>query len=207
MNFQTDYPDAKIFNLEQNYRSTQIILNAAKNIIKNNSTHIPLELWTENGDGQKITSFCGYSEKDESRFVADQIVDELAMGLEYKDLAILYRTNAQSRNIEEELIRNNIPYKIVGGQRFYSRKEIKDIIAYLRVIHNPKDTVSWARIINVPPRGIGQKSLETLKQLKWDLKSTEERSRLPIQKWIDKRETLSTMELMEVVLEDTKYLK
>lgn len=206
LNFQTDYPEAKIYNLEQNYRSTQIILDAAKNIIKNNSTHIPLELWTENGEGQKITSFCGYSEKDESRFIVDQLLDDLTKDMDYKDFAVLYRTNAQSRNIEEALIRNNIPYKIVGGQRFYSRKEIKDVVAYLRVVHNPKDSVSWDRIINVPPRGLGQKSVETLKEAKWDLNLIEEKSKLPVKKWLGLVETLSTLELMEVILEDTKYL-
>jgi len=206
LNFQTDYPEAKIYNLEQNYRSTQIILDAAKNIIKNNSTHIPLELWTENGEGQKITSFCGYSEKDESRFIVDQLLDDLTKDLDYKDFAVLYRTNAQSRNIEEALIRNNIPYKIVGGQRFYSRKEIKDVVAYLRVVHNQKDTVSWERIINVPPRGLGQKSVESFKENKWNLDYIEEKSKLPIKKWMGLVETLSTLELMEIILEDTKYL-
>ncbi|NMB70007.1 UvrD-helicase domain-containing protein [candidate division WWE3 bacterium] len=206
LNFQSDYPDAQIYNLEQNYRSTQIILDAAKNIIKNNSTHIPLELWTENGEGHKITSFCGYSEKDESRFVVDQLLDDLTKDLDYRDFAILYRTNAQSRNIEEALIRNNIPYKIVGGQRFYSRKEIKDVVAFLRVVHNPKDSVSWERIINVPPRGLGQKSVELFKNSKWDSEIIEEKSKLPIKKWIGQMETLSTLELMEIILEDTKYI-
>lgn len=206
LNFQRDYSDAKIYNLEQNYRSTQNILDAAKNIIKNNSSHIPLDLWTSNGDGDKIIAYSGGTEKDESQFVVNQILNELMVGRNYSEIAVLYRTNAQSRNIEETLIRNNIPYKIVGGQRFYARKEIKDIIAYLRVIHNPKDTVSWERIINVPPKGIGQKTVETLKEGGWDLSTIESKTHLPFKKWIENKAELSTLELMEEVLEKTAYI-
>ena len=206
LNFQTDYTDAKIYNLEQNYRSTQVILTAAKNVIKNNTTHIPLDLWTENDGGEKIVSFTGASEQEEAGFVIDEILAALSAGKTYKDIAVLYRTNAQSRNIEETLIRNNIPYRIVGGQRFYARKEVKDVVAFLRVIHNPKDSVSWERIINVPPRGIGQKSVEKLAENNWDLSEVEARSGLPIKTWIDSKETLSTLELMAKILEDTKYL-
>ena len=102
-------------------------------------------------------------------------------------MAVLYRTNAQSRNLEEHFIKNSIPYKIVGGLRFYARKEIKDIIAFLRVIHNPKDTVSWSRIINVPPRKIGQKSAERLKNTNWDIEAIENTSNLPVSKWINEK--------------------
>ena len=158
LNFQRDYPDAKIYNLEQNYRSTQNILDAAKNVIKNNSTHIALDLWTENKGGEKIVVFSGGTDKEEVAFVVDEISNQISLGKSFGDIAILYRTNAQSRAIEESLIKNNTPYRIFGGVRFYSRKEIKDIVAYLRIIHNPKDSVSWKRIINTPPRGIGQKS-------------------------------------------------
>jgi DNA helicase II / ATP-dependent DNA helicase PcrA len=206
LNFQKDYPEAVIYNLEQNYRSTQVILDAAKNVIKNNSTHIPLDLWTENGEGEKIISYSGGTEKDEAQFVVNQIVDELAAGSAYKDIAVLYRTNAQSRNIEETLIRNNIPYKIVGGQRFYARKEIKDVVAYLRVIHNPKDTVSWTRIINVPPKGIGDKSVENLKAHKWNLEEVDVRTKLPFSSWVDQKASFSTLELMNDVLEKTGYI-
>ncbi len=207
LNFQNDYSDAKIYNLAKNYRSTQNILEAAKAVIKNNSTHIPLDLWTENNAGDRLISYESSSESDEAQFLVTEISNALMSGKDYKDIAVLYRTNAQSRNIEEFLIKNNIPYKIVGGQRFYSRKEIKDVISFLKAIYNPKDTVSWERIINVPPRGLGQKTIEMFKDLDWDLTTIEERSKLPIREWIKFAEDHSTQELMERVLEDTGYIK
>ena len=206
LNFQNDFPDAKIYNLEQNYRSTQNILDAAKNIIKNNSTYIPLDLWTENKGGEKLLVYTGNSDIDEACFVVDEINNLVSSGLGYKNIAVLYRTNAQSRNIEEFLIRNSVPYKIYGGQRFYARKEIKDVVAFLRVIHNPKDFVSWERVINIPPRGIGQKGVEKLKERYWDLTEVEIKSSLPIKKWILEKEKLSTMELMEKVLNEIDYM-
>ncbi|KKS16634.1 MAG: ATP-dependent DNA helicase PcrA [candidate division WWE3 bacterium GW2011_GWB1_41_6] len=206
LNFQRDFPDASIYNLEQNYRSTQVILSAATNVIKNNESHIPLDLWTEKDGGDKIVSFTGASEKEEAEFISDKILDEISVGKAYRDMAVLYRTNAQSRNIEESLIRNNIPYRIIGGLRFYSRKEIKDVIAYLRVIHNPKDTVSWERVINVPPRGIGQKSAELLKAGGWDLTEVDQKTKLPFSKWIEEKESYSTLELMDRVLEGSRYI-
>ena len=207
LNFQRDYPDAKIYNLEQNYRSTQIILDAAKNVIKNNSTHIPLDLWTDKKEGEKIVVFSGGTDREEVEFVISEISNQITRGKDFGDIAVLYRTNAQSRTIEEALIKNNIPYRIFGGVRFYSRKEIKDIVAYLRVIHNPKDSVSWKRIINTPPRGVGQKSVEKIKDKKWDLEEIEKVSKLPISKWIGDKDSLSTLELMEEVLTDTGYIK
>ncbi|MFC1622085.1 ATP-dependent helicase [Patescibacteria group bacterium] len=206
LNFQKDYPEAAVYNLERNYRSTQNILNAAKNVIKNNSSHIPLDLWTEEGEGEKVVSYTGSTDHDEAFYVVDTIGRKVSEGYEYKEVAVLYRTNAQSRNMEEHLIKNNVPYKIIGGFRFYARKEIKDIVAYLRVIHNPKDSVSWERIINTPPRKIGQKSVEALKLTDWNLDAIEQKSRLPIKRWVEKKEELSTLELMDMVLEDTKYL-
>jgi len=206
LNFQKDFPDAQIYNLEQNYRSTQKILDAAKNVIKNNSTHIPLDLWTENTEGENLTLYTATSEKDEAIFVAEEMLNEISTGKDYNDFAVLYRTNAQSRNIEEQLIRYNIPYRIVGGLKFYSRKEIKDVIAYLRVIYNPKDTVSWKRIINTPPRGIGQKTQEKLAEGKWNLEEIEKRTRQPFKKWIDEKEMYSTMELMEEILDKSGYI-
>lgn len=193
--------------MEQNYRSTQNILDAAKNVIKNNSTHIPLDLWTENKGGEKIVVFSGGSDREEVAFVIDEISNQISSGKSFGDIAVLYRTNAQSRAIEEALIKNNIPYRIFGGVRFYSRKEIKDIVAYLRVIHNPKDSVSWKRIINTPPRGIGQKSMEKLKEKKWNIEDIEKASKLPISKWIKDKEGLSSLELMDMVLTDTGYIK
>jgi DNA helicase II / ATP-dependent DNA helicase PcrA len=207
LNFQKDYPEAVVYNLDQNYRSTQNILDAATNLIKNNTSHISLELWTDNGVGDKLVQYLGNTDKDESYYVVSQIVELLEAGKNYKDIAVLYRTNAQSRNIEESLIKNNVPYKIIGGTNFYSRKEIKDIIAYLKIIHNPKDSVSWERIINVPPRGIGQKGVETLKESDWDMGAIESKAHLPIRKWISLKENLSTLELLESVLDDTKYIK
>ncbi len=207
LNFQNDYPDAVIYNLERNYRSTQNILDAAKNVIKNNSSYIHLDLWTDRGEGDKITNFTGATEIEEALFVVNKILEKHHQGLEPKEMAVLYRTNAQSRNLEEHFIKNSIPYKIVGGLRFYSRREIKDIIAFLRVIHNPKDSVSWERIINVPPKKIGQKSVERLKDTGWDIEKIEKMSKLPIQKWLQEKEAKSTLELMEMVLEDTGYIK
>lgn len=207
LNFQKDYTQAKIYNLEQNYRSTQIILDAAKHVIKNNSTHINLDLWTENKTDEKITLYTGKSDYDEANFVIENILTRCANGDKYSDFAILYRTNAQSRNIEEHLIKSNIPYKIVGGFRFYSRKEVKDIIAFLRVIYNPKDTVSWERVINVPPRGIGKKSIENLKSEGWNLDDIENKTKLPFKHWVEIKDTLATIELMDEVIDKTKYLQ
>ena len=207
LNFQTDYPGASIYNLERNYRSTQTILDAAKSVIKNNSTHIPLDLWTEKKANEKITVYTGYDQDEEAEFITEQILDHLATGLNYKDIAILYRTNAQSRNIEETLIKNNIPYKIVGGFRFYSRKEIKDVVSFLRVIHNPKDEVSWERIINVPPKGIGAKTVQKIRAGGWDLDEIQSKTKLPFKHWVLQKDTLSTLELMELILEQTGYVR
>lgn len=206
LNFETDYPQCTIYNLERNYRSTQNILDAAKKIIGNNSSHIHLDLWTENGAGQRIVNYTGATEYEEAQYVADKIVEKHKQGYEFNDIAVLYRTNAQSRNLEEHFIKNNIPYKIVGGTRFYSRREVKDIIAYLRVVHNPKDAISWQRIINVPRRGMGQKSVEALNETGWDLDEIENSAKLSIKKWLDSKEELSTMELMDLIIEDVDYL-
>lgn len=207
LNFQRDYADAKVYNLEQNYRSTQTILSAATSMIKNNSTHIPLDLWTDRKNEEKITMYTGLNEIDEANFVMGHIAEAINKGKEYYEVAILYRTNAQSRTIEEALIKNNIPYKIVGGFRFYSRKEIKDIVAYLKIIHNPKDTVSWNRIVNVPPRGIGKKTVERLAENDWDLDDIQRKTGLPISKWQLQKETLSTDELLDEILYETKYIE
>jgi len=208
LNFRNDYPDVVTYHLEQNYRSTQNILDAAKNVIKNNSNHISLDLWTDNHTGEKIICYTGTDEKDEGSFVVAKILELLGEGdLKYKDIAVLYRTNAQSRNIEEHLIKGNLPYRIFGGVRFYSRKEIKDVIAFLRVVYNPKDTVAWDRIINVPPRGIGAKSEQLLKQSGWDINEIEQKTKLPIKKWFEKKESLSTAEILEMVLSDTGYIQ
>ncbi|MBN1162855.1 UvrD-helicase domain-containing protein [Patescibacteria group bacterium] len=206
LNFQNDYPGARVYNLERNYRSTQYILDAAKNVISNNKTHIPLDLWTENGLGEKVVMFSGYSDKDEVAFVVENIEQQLLSGKAFKDIAVLYRTNAQSRILEEAFIKSNIPYKIIGGVRFYSRKEVKDVIAYLRIVHNPKDTVSWERIINVPTRGIGKKTQEKLRQVNWDIETVSGVSKLPLKAWLERKDELSTLEIMELVLDDVGYI-
>lgn len=162
LNFEQDYPDARIIMLEQNYRSTSNILDAANEVIARNTGRKPKNLWTDEGEGKKIQLYQADSEHEEGYFIAGEINKNKRQGGKYKDHAILYRTNAQSRVIEEILIKSDIPYQIVGGVKFYDRKEIKDILAYLRIISNPDDDISLARIINVPKRGIGATTLEKL---------------------------------------------
>lgn len=160
LDFEKDYPDAKVIKLEQNYRSTQIILDAANAVIENNTGRKPKNLWTENKSGADIIYFQAVDERDEARFVIEQLQNlQRTENKKLGDMAILYRTNTQSRIFEEMLIKSGIIYNMVGGLKFYERKEIKDIIAYLRVIFNPADSLSLLRIINVPKRGIGDASL------------------------------------------------
>jgi DNA helicase-2/ATP-dependent DNA helicase PcrA len=157
--FEQDYPDARTILLEQNYRSTQTILRAANAVIAKNPDRRPKNLWTDSGDGAKIVGYVADSEHDEAAFVARQI-DSLGdeHGVKPKDVAVFYRTNAQSRAVEEVFVRVGLPYKVVGGTRFYERREVKDALAYLRVISNPTDTVNLRRILNVPKRGIGDRA-------------------------------------------------
>ncbi len=162
LDFEDDYPDAKVIKLEQNYRSTANILDAANQLIANNEGRKDKQLWTEHPDGEKIEVYRAEDEHDESMWIARQILHLQQQGKKYGDTAILYRTNAQSRVPEEMLMRSNIPYKVFGGQKFYERKEIKDILAYLRVIVNPADDISLGRIINVPKRSIGETTVQAL---------------------------------------------
>lgn len=162
LNFEKDYPDAKIILLEQNYRSTSTILDAANQVIKNNTQRKDKKLWTDRGVGEKIKYYRAYNERDEAQYVIRKIKELINKGVEYKDIAILYRTNAQSRVVEEEMLKENLPYRVIGSFYFYSRKEIKDLIAYLRLIHNSKDNISLLRVINTPKRGIGLKTIENL---------------------------------------------
>ena len=162
LNFEKDYPDAKTILLEQNYRSTSTILDAANQVIKNNSQRKDKKLWTDRGTGEKIKYYRAYNESDEAQYVIRKIKELVNKGTEYKDIAILYRTNAQSRVVEEEMLKENLPYRVIGSFYFYSRKEIKDLIAYLRLIHNSKDNISLLRVINTPKRGIGLKTIENL---------------------------------------------
>ncbi|MCO8149129.1 DNA helicase PcrA [Bacillus subtilis] len=163
LSFEKDYPNASVILLEQNYRSTKRILRAANEVIKNNSNRKPKNLWTENDEGIKISYYRGDNEFGEGQFVAGKIHQLHSTGKrKLSDIAILYRTNAQSRVIEETLLKAGLNYNIVGGTKFYDRKEIKDILAYLRLVSNPDDDISFTRIVNVPKRGVGATSLEKI---------------------------------------------
>ncbi|MCY8236574.1 DNA helicase PcrA [Bacillus subtilis] len=163
LSFEKDYPNASVILLEQNYRSTKRILRAANEVIKNNSNRKPKNLWTENDEGIKISYYRGDNEFGEGQFVAGKIHQLHSSGKrKLSDIAILYRTNAQSRVIEETLLKAGLNYNIVGGTKFYDRKEIKDILAYLRLVSNPDDDISFTRIVNVPKRGVGATSLEKI---------------------------------------------
>ncbi|RAL21489.1 DNA helicase PcrA [Thermoflavimicrobium daqui] len=162
LQFERDWPNAMLIKLEQNYRSTKKILEAANHLIAHNTERKPKNLWTENETGDSIQLFEAENEHDEAYYIAEQIMRGNQTGTDYKDFAILYRTNAQSRVVEEVLLKSNIPYQVIGGIKFYERKEIKDILAYLRLIVNPRDDLSLTRVINVPRRGIGAVTLEKI---------------------------------------------
>ena len=163
MDFENDYPDATTIKLEQNYRSTKTILAAANAVIENNTERKKKELWTENPEGEKVTTYQAMDERDEANFIATTIRKQKTIfNASYGDMAILYRTNAQSRILEEGLMNAHIPYTMVGGLKFYDRKEIKDLLAYLRLLYNPLDEVSLLRVVNVPKRGLGQTTMNRL---------------------------------------------
>lgn len=165
LNFERDYPEAHTVMLEQNYRSTQTILKAANEVIANNLVRKEKNLWTENGTGDKISYYRAQNEHDESQFVVSKIQAEISEhGYHYNDFAVLYRTNAQSRMIEETFMKSTVPYTMVGGHKFYDRKEIRDILAYLTLIVNPRDAMSFERVVNTPKRGIGPGSIDKLRQ-------------------------------------------
>ncbi|MEN1938430.1 DNA helicase PcrA [Paenibacillus sp. 102] len=226
LSFEKDYENAQVILLEQNYRSSQNILNAANAVIENNSNRKPKKLWTDNQIGSKISYYRAATEKDEAYFVAKKIRDEIQMGnRNYTDFAVLYRTNAQSRMVEEIFLKSNIPYKIVGGIKFYDRKEIKDILAYLRLIANPDDEISFARIINMPKRGIGATSidkiinygvqngisltavLDEIEHVGVSAKITKAVKEFAslLHNWVNMQEYLSVTELVEEVIEKTGY--
>ncbi|RST88744.1 DNA helicase PcrA [Vagococcus humatus] len=228
LDFEKDYPSAQVILLEQNYRSTQTILSAANQVIENNYNRRDKKLWTDNHSGEKITYFRGDSERDETRFVVSEIQKQMREHQRaYHEFAVLYRTNAQSRVIEEMLLKANIPYKMVGGHKFYDRKEIKDILAYLNLLANPVDSISFGRIINTPKRGIGPTSVEKLRQFanvqEWSLLEASQNVSLAniggkagreLAHFGDMIEDLSRMitylsltELTEQVLEKTGYLE
>jgi DNA helicase-2/ATP-dependent DNA helicase PcrA len=184
-----DFPEIKIVNLEQNYRSTQNILDAANSIISKNSSHPVLKLWTKNQKGEKINLYFASSGRDEANFVAEKIIELIKDDQNKKgDIAILYRTNAQSRTIEEALLSQGVPYRLVGGVRFYGRSEIKDIISFLRLINNEKDSVSKKRILK-----LGKRRVDKFENIKDQIK--------------EKIEDLSTIEIMDIIIEKTEYLK
>lgn len=164
LDFEKDYPEAKVVLLEENYRSTKKILQAANDVINNNRNRRPKKLWTQNDEGQEIVYYRAHDERDEAVYVASTIDQEVREnGRDFKDFAVLYRTNAQSRTIEEALLKSNIPYTMVGGTKFYSRKEIRDVISYLNVIANTHDNISFERIVNEPKRGVGPGTLEKIR--------------------------------------------
>ena len=229
LKFEEDYPDARVIKLEQNYRSTQNVLTAANSVIRNNRKRRAKELWTDRGAGEPLVLYEAANEQEEAFFAANTATDLVRAGQRrYSDFAVLYRVNAQSRVLEENLLNLRIPYRIVGGLRFYERKEIKDLLAYLRVLVNPFDSVSLLRIINVPSRKIGAKTTEVLQQVAdergwrlWDVvleahrldaltaraqKALGEFGRL-MTKLHDRVETTGLTELAEAVANESGYVK
>ncbi|NLZ47956.1 MAG: DNA helicase PcrA [Clostridiales bacterium] len=229
LDFEKDYPEAKVVKLEQNYRSKGNILNAANSVIKNNSERKHKVLRTESDAGEKIKIYRAPSDRDEAQFVASEIAKLMEEeGRSYRDFAILYRTNAQSRIFEDTFIKRHIPYRLIGGHKFYDRKEIKDIMAYLKVLNNPDDDISLQRIINVPKRSIGAATVEKLLQQANEIEDSlynvmldvdvlptlSARSKTSINKFMDLMENLQALkeqltvsELVNAVLEDTGYIK
>ncbi|WLR54900.1 DNA helicase PcrA [Mesobacillus subterraneus] len=225
LSFEKDYPRASVILLEQNYRSTKKILLAANMVIQNNMNRKPKNLWTENAEGNKIMYYRADSEQGEAQFVIGKIQEQMRNGRKLSDIAILYRTNAQSRVIEESFLKSNIDYSIVGGTKFYDRKEIKDILAYLRLISNPDDDISLQRIINVPKRAIGSTSidkianfatmhdlsmfqaLETIEMIGLSPKAEKAAAefRNLVSNYTHQQEYLSVTELVEEVLDKTGY--
>ena len=172
LNFEKDYPDTKVISLEDNYRSTKMILDAANDVIKNNQNRKEKNLKSHHGDGAKIKYMRAVDEKEEGHFIIKEIKKLLEEGYSKKDMAVFYRTNAQSRSLEEQFLKSNIPYKVVGSFYFYSRKEIKDLISYLKLILNPEDDISLRRVINTPKRGIGDASIARLETLAEEKKTS-----------------------------------
>ncbi len=166
LNFEKDFPGTRVVTLEQNYRSTQNILQVANHMVRRNRLRKEKALWTQNPQGERLTFYEAEDEADEARFVVQKIIELIPPGssskLSYRDIAVFYRINAQSRALEDEMVKHRIPYTIVGGVKFYERKEIKDLLAYLKLINNPSDGLSLKRIINIPPRGIGEKTVEKM---------------------------------------------
>lgn len=199
LNFEKDYKNAKVILLEENYRSTNNILKAANSVIKNNSEGKKLNLWTSSGDGEVIDYIRVDNEIKEAYFVTDKIKDLVSLGYKYNDFAVLYRTNAQSRTIEEAFVKSNIPFNIIGSYYFYNRKEIKDLLAYLNLIYNSNDSVSLERVINTPKRGIGPKAIENIR-----IKAEEEN--ISMFESIDSGKELEWKNIILELIEDSKNL-
>ena len=199
LNFEKDYKDAKTVLLEENYRSTNHILKAANSVIKRNTEGKKLNLWTSSGDGEKLDYFRVEDEIKEVYFVTDKIKELVSLGYSYSDFCILYRTNAQSRTVEEAFVRSNIPYNIIGSYYFYNRKEIKDLIAYLNLIYNKNDSVSLERVINVPKRGIGPKAIDSIR-----MKSSE--NGISMFDAIDSGKELEWKKVILELIEDSKNM-
>jgi DNA helicase II / ATP-dependent DNA helicase PcrA len=229
LEFERDFPETKVIKLEQNYRSTKNILHAANEVIKNNLGRKVKQLWTENYEGEKIFLYRAADDREEAWFVTEEIsrlVKE--SGCRYSDFALLYRTNAQSRSFEEAMVQRSLPYRVIGGVRFYERKEIKDLLAYLRLVHNPADKIGLGRVINVPKRGIGEaglsrfvyfleernySALEGFEHLS-DIQDLPARTAKPLegffellQKWTLQKDQVSVKELTETILRESGYLK
>lgn len=215
LNFEKDYKDAKTIFLEENYRSTKNILTAANNVIKNNKKRKDKNLWTDNNTGKNIVYYRAVDELEEAFYVTNKIKILIKAGINPKDIAVLYRTNAQSRTIEESLLKENIPYKIIGGFYFYNRKEIKDLISYLKLIHNPNDDVSLLRIINVPKRGIGKQTVDKMlklsKQNQTSIYNVLEEISPKFKKMIDYlisiKDTTNLAKFIETVIEKTELIE
>lgn len=202
LNFTKDFPESKVFNLEQNYRSTKKIIEAAHSVISHNRSHPVLNLWTENEEGIPLVVYEAKNELEEAAFVTRTIGKLLStnQGFDLNSFAVLYRTNAQSRVLEEAFLQEAIPYILVGGTRFYDRREIKDVLAYLKLLHNPSDTVSFKRAVNTPPRGIGPAALGDPKNAKL-IKFHEMMSSIR-----QKSEKLNTIDVVDLILSEIKYL-
>lgn len=226
LSFEQTFPNAEVIRLEQNYRSTQNILDAANAVIQNNTERKGKNLWTSNGSGDKIVHFHAQSERDEAAFIAKNIENNVAGGMHYGDHAVLYRMNAQSNAIENHFMRAGIPYRVIGGHRFYERKEIKDMLAYLCVIENPADEIRLKRIINEPKRGIGDKSIQNASEIAAELglsmfeiiREADKYQALArsasklmafaqmIEEFIEAAGTVKLNELLELILHKTNYI-
>ncbi|WP_085505281.1 DNA helicase PcrA [Thalassobacillus devorans] len=226
LSFEKDYPNAKVIMLEQNYRSTKLILDAANKVIENNPGRKPKRLWTDNDGGEKIYYHAAATEREEGLFVTNKI-EEMVHDhkCQYKDIAILYRTNAQSRAIEETFVKAGVPYQMIGGTKFYDRKEIKDMLAYLRLIANPNDDLSFTRVVNEPKRGVGKTSIEKMQAYaadhdislfeaaaEVDFVGVSARAakaimafRTMIDNWTKQQEFLSATDMVQEVIDKTGY--